>query len=120
LDTLTAYDDAAEFLRSTPIDSAALTKSIIGTISEIDHYQLPEAKGYTAFVRHLLEVSDSYRQQRREEVLGTTQADFKAFADVLEAVRGPEARVVAVTSTAALKALHEDKPGFFEEVHNVM
>ena len=43
-----------------------------------------DAAGYTALMRHLLKVKDEERQQRREEVLATTEKDFKKFGEVLE------------------------------------
>lgn len=46
-------------------------------MGDIDAYQLPDAKGYSALSRYLLNVSDEERQQRRDEILGTTAADFK-------------------------------------------
>lgn len=52
-------------------------QAIIGTIGDIDSYQLPDAKGYTAFMRHVLKVTDEERQQRREEVLGVSLKDFR-------------------------------------------
>lgn len=109
-----------EFLRNIDMDNDALVKSIIGTIGDVDSYQLPDAKGRTAFMRHLLGVTDAERQLRREQILGTTNADFRAFADVLEAVKGPEARVVAVTSKGAVEKAHESRPGFFDEVTTVL
>ena len=54
------------------------------------------------------------RQARREQILGTTQKDFRAFAEVLEAVKGEAGRVVAVTSAEKAKAALEQRPGFFE------
>ncbi len=57
-----------DFLRSLELDRDALTKAIIGTIGDIDSYQLPDAKGHTAFMRHLLKVTEEERQQRREQV----------------------------------------------------
>ena len=77
-----------DFLRDLEIGKEELTKSIIGTIGDVDSYQLPDAKGYTALMRHLLKVTDEERQERREQILGTTQKDFKNFADALESVRG--------------------------------
>ena len=59
------------------MDDDALTKAIIGTMGDVDGYQLPDAKGYTALMRHLLQVSDSERQQRREEILSTSPSHFK-------------------------------------------
>ena len=64
--------------------------------------------------RHLLGVTDEERQERREQVLGTTLADFKAFADVLEVARGDAARVVAVTNADRAAAVLEQKPGFWD------
>ena len=52
----------------------------------IDAYQLPDAKGNTSLVRYLFGESEAERQRLRDEVLGTTVADFVALADVLERV----------------------------------
>lgn len=65
-------------------------------------------------LRYLLGVTDEERQTRRDQVLSTTAADFKAFADVLEAVRGDAARVVAVTSADKAAAVLSERPGFWE------
>ena len=46
-------------------------------MGDVDGYQLPDAKGYTALMRYLLQVSDSERQQRREEILSTSPRHFK-------------------------------------------
>ena len=73
------YDGTAEYLRALQLDQDSLTKAIIGTIGDIDSYQLPDAKGYTAFMRHLLRVSDEERQARREQILGTTIKDFRCW-----------------------------------------
>lgn len=143
---LQAYDGTPDFLRTLELDNDALTKAIIGTIGDIDSYQLPDSKvrrlssflslnlfafglqlvgdactlaalllapvcsmqhaaffssraaligksaevgtnsevgfrsssqGYTAFMRHVLGISDEERQQRREQVLSTTIKDFR-------------------------------------------
>ena len=71
------YDGTADFLRKLELDDDALTKAIIGTIGDIDSYQLPDAKGHTAFMRHLLKVSDEERQERREQILSTSLQDFR-------------------------------------------
>ena len=56
------------------------TQAIIGTIGDIDSYQLPDAKGYTSFMRRVLGVSDAERQERREQILGTSLKDFQLRA----------------------------------------
>lgn len=77
MDTLEAYDGTVDFLRKLSLDEDALTKAIIGTMGDIDAYQLPDAKGNAAFSRYLLGVTDEERQERREQVLGTTEKDFR-------------------------------------------
>ena len=66
-----------EFLRKLELDNDSLTKSIIGTIGDVDSYQLPDSKGRTAFMRHILNISDAERQERREQILGTSLKDFR-------------------------------------------
>ena len=47
LKTLDIYDGTSNFLRELEMDDDALTKAIIGTIGDVDSYQLPDAKGYS-------------------------------------------------------------------------
>ncbi len=108
LDTLAVYDQTPAFLRKLALGDDDLTKSIIGAIGVLDAYQLPDAKGYTALVRHLVGETDQMRQQTRDEVLGTTAADFRAFADVLDAVR-EQGRVVVLGSADALAAANASR-----------
>eukprot|EP00798_Chlamydomonas_sp_ICE-L_P006877 gene6877-30852_t len=113
-DTIAAYDGSPEFLRKLDMNQDELTKAIIGTIGEVDSYQLPDSKGFSALSRYMLGITDGERQARREEILGTTGKDFKAFAEVLECVRGPAGKVVAVTSAEKAKAVNESDPGFWD------
>jgi presequence protease len=101
LGTLDVYDRTADFLRNVELSQDELTKNIIGAIGTLDAYQLPDAKGYTSMVRYLLNETDERRQQFRDEVLGATVADFRAFADVLDEVRR-HGRVVVMGSKDVL------------------
>ncbi len=103
LDTLDVYDRTGQFLRQLDLSSEELSKSIIGAIGQMDAHQLPDAKGYTSMVRHLTGEGDEMRQRRRDQVLATTQADFKALAEVLEGV-SRQGRVVVLGSPEALQA----------------
>jgi len=85
--TLDTYDHAAEFLRSGEIDADDVQKNIIGLIGQLDFYLLPDAKGYTSLVRHLSGVTDESRQQLRAEILSTTMAEVRSFADALDEVK---------------------------------
>ena len=169
------YDGTAAWLKGLELDDDALTKAIIGTIGDVDAYQLPDAKGHTALLRHMLKVSDAERQLRRDQILATTAQDFRCacaalecaswglmqwprvchrgmrtpmfracmplqeyqtshcmrhhcvslkhrdFAKYVECVADAEcARVVAVTSPERAAAAQEERPGFFDEVHNVL
>jgi Zn-dependent M16 (insulinase) family peptidase len=87
LKTLEAFDQTAEFLRTVELTEDELTKGIIGAIGDIDTYLLPDAKGFTSMVWHLTGESREVRQRLREEVLGTTVADFRSFSDALQGVK---------------------------------
>jgi len=119
LSTLDIYDETSRVLRETQLSEAELTRSIIGTIGEIDGYQLPDAKGYSSMVRYLVGESEAIRQQRREEVLATTQRDFRAFSDVLNKVAAG-GRVVVLGSPQAIEAASLQRPGTFNATVTVL
>jgi Zn-dependent M16 (insulinase) family peptidase len=119
LSTVDVYDGTVDFLRNLDLTSEELNKSIIGTIGDIDSYQLPDSKGRTAFMRHILGITEEQRQIRREEVLGTSLKDFKEFAEVLDAVR-KQGQVVAVTSAERVESANKERPGFFEDIKRIL
>jgi Zn-dependent M16 (insulinase) family peptidase len=107
--TLANYDGTAVFLRELQLSEDELTKSIIGAIGSIDAYQLPDAKGFSSMIRYLVGESDEKRQRYREQVLGTTQADFLAFADVLDKLN-EAGHVVVLGSAEAVGQANKSKP----------
>lgn len=111
LDTLKVYDQSSDFLRRVALTDTEVTRSIIGAIGDLDTYQLPDAKGFTSMVRYLVGDTEAARQQMREEILGTTLADFRTFADVLEPMR-TEGHVVVMGSPAAIAAANATRPGW--------
>ncbi|XP_047332043.1 presequence protease 1, chloroplastic/mitochondrial-like [Impatiens glandulifera] len=113
LKTLDVYDATSDFLRELEMDNDTLTKAIIGTIGDVDSYQLPDAKGYSSMLRHLLGVTEDERKLRREEILTTSLKDFKEFAGVIEAVKD-KGVVVAVASPDDVEAAHKERPNFFQ------
>lgn len=105
LETLDVYDQTAGYLRqlgTSRLSESELRKSIIGTIGDMDAYQLPDAKGFTSLVRHLVGDTDEKRQVRRDQVLETTVRDFNEFADVLDAASSCS-QVVVMGSPETLK-----------------
>jgi len=113
LDTLAVYDQTAHMLRTVELSGQELTRNIIGAIGAMDAYQLPDAKGHTSMVRHLLGESDADRQQVRNEILGTTVADFRAFADVLEQVK-TQGTVIVMGSQPTLEAVNAERNGWLK------
>jgi len=106
METLQVYDETAVFLRTLDLSQEELEKTIIGSIGDIDGYQLPDAKGYTSFMRYLIGSTDKTRQRYRDQLMATTTADFKAFADVLETVKD-NGIVVAMGSQTAVNDANE-------------
>ncbi|MFQ5615671.1 MAG: insulinase family protein [Anaerolineales bacterium] len=119
LGTLENYDGTSAFLRNLDLSQDELTKSIIGAIGDIDTYQLPDAKGYTSLNRYLAGITGENRQQLRDEVLSTTQADFKAFGEILEHVNR-EGHVVVLGSAEAIEDANNQRGGGWLEVTKVL
>jgi len=109
--TLENYDAASRFLREVALDEDELTKSIIGTIGDIDAYQLPDAKGYTSMMRYFVGDTEEDRQRIREEVLSTTVQDFRNFAEALQNVQRHGAVVVMGSPAASPPPVRTNKTG---------
>ncbi len=107
MSSLANYDATSNFLRKLKLSKAELTKSIIGTIGNLDAYQLPDAKGLSSMVRYLLGQTDEARQQLREEILDTTIIDFRSFGDVLAQVAEKGKIVILGSAEAINKANNE-------------
>lgn len=118
LGTLENYDLAARFLRRLDLSSEELTRAIIGAISDMDAYQLPDAKGYTSLQRYLVGETDESRQRWREQVLTTTLQDFHSLGKVLEQVND-QSLVVVMGSPEAIQ-LADAEPGGWLEVKKVL
>lgn len=111
LGTLDNYDNMPDFLASLSISDSELERSIIGAIGELDAYQLPDAKGYTALVDHLTEQTDAKLQQQRDELLATRSQDFKRFAEVLRGVKD-KGQIVVVGSQADIEKANAERGNF--------
>ena len=109
LKTLDAYDGAAKALRAE-IGETDLVRSVIGVVGDLDRPEFVDAKGYSAMWRILNGTTDELRQQRRDEILGTSRADFLALAEAIEAVAA-EGHVVVLGGEAAINAANEKRPG---------
>ena len=106
LGTLQTYDETAGYLRQTPLTQGDVEKIIIGVVGQMDRYELPDAKGLTSMLRYLNGDTDALRQRLRNEVLGTTVSDLRAFAEQLEQVT-QHGTVVVLGSEQAISAANE-------------
>lgn len=118
LTTLDNYAGVPEFLRTLELSESELTKGIIGAIGEIDTYLLPDAKGYTSMARFLTQFDEKARQAYRDQVLGTSQEDFKALGEVLQAA-WQDNQIVVLGSAEAIHKANQQKPDFLT-VNQVM
>ncbi|ODT67970.1 MAG: peptidase M16 [Pelagibacterium sp. SCN 63-23] len=109
LKTLDAYDGAAKALRAE-IGDTDLVRSVIGVVGDLDRPEFVDAKGYSAMWRILSGTTDALRQQRRDEILSTSRADFLALADALEVV-AEKGHVVVLGGEAAINLANEKRPG---------
>jgi len=108
LATMDVYDKTGDFLREMNLTDDEVAKAIIGVIGELDDYQLPDAKGFTSLSRTLAGDTEEGRQKLRDEVLATSVADIKAFADVLDLVKA-NGQVVVLGSEQAITAANTER-----------
>ncbi len=110
LSTLDTYDRTADFLKGADLNEAELTRNIIGTIGEVDTYRLPDAKGFASMQRYLIGDTDEARQRMREEILSTTAADLRKFADAMTEV-AKHGRIAVLGSEQAIEGANKERPG---------
>ncbi|RYM04767.1 insulinase family protein [Sporolactobacillus sp. THM7-7] len=85
-ETLTVYDEAAQYAESFHGDEYEMTKYIIGTVSRLDTPLSPKSKGEQADARYFRHIAQADIQRTRDEILSTSQADIQAFSALLKAV----------------------------------
>lgn len=103
-DTLDAYDGTSGFLReqAKEMSPTTLANAIIGQIGDMDSPMGPDQKGFASMDRYLTGLSDEMRQERREQVLGTTAKDFGEFGERLDNVKN-KGTIAVIGSEAAFK-----------------
>ena len=103
--TLDVYDAAADALMASADElernPEALATAIIGAIGDMDGAKSPDQKGWTAFNRWIANESAEQRQKFRLEILSTTPADFRDFAERLRNMKEPS--IAVVSSKAAFE-----------------
>jgi Zn-dependent M16 (insulinase) family peptidase len=86
----------------------------VSTIGELDSPMLPDAQGMTAMLQHLRGEDAIGRQQRRDQVLGTSPEGFMRIAAALKEVA--ETGAVKVVGSAEAVEAH----GGFESTERLL
>ncbi len=115
LATLDTFRRMGEFLRTVALDETEVARSIIGRIADLDAYQFPDAKAYSSLLRYLTRHTDEIRQRKREEILATTVADMRAFAEVLDHTKDA-GTVVVLGSPESIAAANAKRNDFLRPV----
>ena len=92
--TLDVYRNIAAYLKTCAVPAEEIQKSIIGTIGDIDAYQLPDAKGFNALMNTLTGYTQEVRQQIRDSVLATSAEDFRRLGVLIEEAVKPSMTAV--------------------------
>ncbi len=82
--TIDTFRQAGGVLARLEIPDSEIQRSIIGTIGDIDSYQLPDAKGFNALMNDLTGYTQEVRQQIRDRILSTTLEDIKRTGECME------------------------------------
>jgi len=108
--TLAIYDAAADHLMEGDISEEELSMTIIGTVGDLDNPMSPDQKGFSSMMEFLEEETAEDRQRWRDEVLGTSVADFKAFGERLKELTSKRATSSVVGSKKALADANGELP----------
>lgn len=113
LKTVENFDASAQFLRTAALSGDEIRKAIIGVIGDIDTYMLPDTRGFVSMIRHLTNDDEQTRQKMRDEVLATTEKDFRQFAEILDHV-ARDGIVKVLGSQASIDSALKERPGWLE------
>ena len=92
--TLDVYKKAADYLEGFDADEREITKTIIGTISNMDTPLTPAMKGRRSMVAYFTETPIEVLQKERNQVLSCSKEDIRKTADVIRTVVSKESMCV--------------------------
>ncbi|MEN6499186.1 MAG: insulinase family protein [Rectinema sp.] len=82
--TIEVYRKVSNYLKSAVVSNEEIHRAIIGTIGEVDAYQLPDAKGFNALLNELTGYTQEVRQTIRDQILATDADDFRRLGEMIE------------------------------------
>jgi Zn-dependent M16 (insulinase) family peptidase len=103
LTTLDDYRGSSGHLASVELGDKVET-AVIGHVGDLDKPASVDARGFGQMLRYFSGITDERRQETRDEVLATTEADFRALGARLESAHEKMAVVVVGSSTAIEEA----------------
>ena len=104
LETDQVYDGIADYAEHFTASEREMTKSIIGTIAELDMPLTPVMKGSRGLSAYYSHVTDEDLQKERDEILDATPKDINALAPLLRSVLSDGARCVIGNETQIRQA----------------
>ena len=100
------FEGVPEYLRNFTADERDMTKYIIGTISSMDTPLTPYIRGIRNLGMYLSGVTADMLQKERDEVLGASQEDIRALADIAQAILD-SGDICAIGGTGKIEAEKE-------------
>lgn len=88
--TLDVYEKTAGYLENYDASEREITKTIIGTISNIDTPLTPNMKGNRSMTAYFKKISYDVLQKERDSILSCGISDIRKAADVIKAVVAEE------------------------------
>ncbi|MBP5554486.1 MAG: insulinase family protein [Lachnospiraceae bacterium] len=92
--TVDVYEGAAEAVSNFDADERAMTKLIIGTISDMDLPLTPSAKGSRSFNSYMTGITEEDLQKIRDEVLDCTPEDIRKTSEYIKEMMADNKLVV--------------------------
>ncbi|MCX7970003.1 MAG: insulinase family protein [Negativicutes bacterium] len=105
-ESLRVFDGTGGYLRQFSAGSRDMERYIIGTIGRLDSPLTPAMKGERFVTLRLQNRSDDDIQRERDEVLATTVAGVRKWADMFDAVAAANHLCVIGSEPALLSARH--------------
>ncbi len=83
-ESLKIYNETPDYLADFEADEKAMTRYIIGTISNMDYPETPSMKANTALSRYFNGITREFMRKQRDEVLSTTAEDISGMKTMVE------------------------------------
>ncbi|MFW5721453.1 MAG: peptidase, partial [Bacteroidota bacterium] len=85
-ETFENYDAATEFLAEFDADETAMTRFIIGTISNIDRPTTASQRGWMAVDNYFTKTTKEELEKERNAILNTTAKDVKSYEQMIREI----------------------------------